>query len=257
MAHCASLEGLLPPSPLEVARLLAAGDEALGRLDAASAASRYRRGLDVARELGSAGGWLVVDCLSQLGRAAHQAGDLPGAEQWFDQAIENADVLGDPVALAHLTRELGRVLRDRGDRAGARGWFAASAGLAGQLGELHRQSAALALLLTADLDEDEGRAEEAVAGRAVAATRLGRTPSPRGSARAENHPVFATARARWEDRQWLLRVRAAEGETPFTDGMVDYLGPSADDVVKDMAPRRSALSGILAVANPVAATTAT
>jgi tetratricopeptide (TPR) repeat protein len=255
MADCARLDGIRLPLPLEAARMLAAGDEALARRDAATAASRYRRALGVARGLGSTGGWFVVDCLSQLGRTAHQAGDLAEAGHRYEQAIAGADQLGDPVASAHLTRELGRVLRDRGDGAGARGRFAASAKLAGQLGELHRQSAALAVLLTADLDEDEGRAEDAAAGRALAATRLGRARSPRRSARAENHPVFATARARWEDRRWLLRIRSAEGETPFTESMVDYLGPPAEDVVKDMAPRRSALSGVVAVANPVAATT--
>lgn len=243
--RCAAAAAALPPSPFGAAGLLCAGDAARVGGDETTARERYEQARAVARQWGRAGAGQLVDSMWQLGRLAHTAGDATAARECYLSAGVIAEDIGDRVAVAHILRELGRTMRDLDETDEARdairdSWHAALSLNDGRL-------AAVSELLLADLDAAAGRTDDAAERRARVAERF-RLRGVVG--RAESSPLYRAQLTAWDERLWNLRLRVAEGETPFVRPMAEYLGPSIDDIVRDMTPLASLISGIPAAVAP-------
>jgi tetratricopeptide (TPR) repeat protein len=243
--RCAEVATAMPPSAVAAAGLLCAGDSAYDGDDETAARAYYERALAVAEKCGPLAAGQAVDGLWQLARLALDAGDAAQARDRYLVVGGIAEELGDRVAVVHVLRELGRVLRDLGEPAAAATALENSWEAALQLGD--KRLAATSDLLLADLDDAAGRADTAQIRR----TRVAEWFSQRsGARRAEHHPIYTSVLRSWRELRWSRRLRVADGETPFVRAMEQYLGPSIDDIVRDMTPLVSLVSGVPAAVAP-------
>ncbi|GIF26529.1 tetratricopeptide (TPR) repeat protein [Actinoplanes tereljensis] len=205
----------LPPEPLRVIGLLAAGEERTATGDPAAAGS-IKTALATARTLEPVPGTLTADCLRSLARVT------PPEEsaRHLTESLAIAERLGDPYAIVHDLRHLGRAQRDSSRGADALDYFSRSARWADGL-------------------DPPGLAAARVLIEAAAAGR-----------RADAAPELAAAEGRWRDQRWLRRIRTLDGERPFADGAPDYLGPSIDQTLRDMRSRHSSVAGVPLVVGP-------
>lgn len=207
-----------PPSPAVVVGLLVAGEEALARGDVATADMYAEQVRIAARVLGDRS--LIVDSLCLLGAVASAAEEFDRARD----SLESARVIGsrqrDRIIVMHLHRELGRVLFALGDERAAVDHFAKSAALA--TGPNERTASLAASLLSASPPADEDSVAAAV----------------------------SAAEDDFAELRWLRRLRAVDGETAFAEQTTTYLGPSIDEIVRDLVPAFSGASAVPAVVSP-------
>lgn len=207
-----------PPSPAVVVGLLVAGEEALARGDVATADMYAEQVRIAASVLGDRS--LIVDSLCLLGAVASAAEEFDRARD----SLESARVIGsrqrDRIIVMHLHRELGRVLFALGDERAAVDHFAKSAALA--TGPNERTASLAASLLSASPPADEDSVAAAV----------------------------SAAEDDFAELRWLRRLRAVDGETAFAEQTTTYLGPSIDEIVRDLVPAFSGASAVPAVVSP-------
>lgn len=244
--RCAELADRVGYAPFAAVGLLCAGDGARDEGDSASARGYYERALALAADWGRQAAPQAVDAFWQLGRLAHAEGQAEVAAGHYVEAGQLAENLGDRLVVAHLLRELGRTQRDLGQAVHARELWESSLVAAQRLGD--ERLAAASRLLLADLDEAEGDSEQAATIRA----RLAEQFSKRGLAaqRAEYHHLYAAALSGLQELLWSRRLRIADGETPFVQPQATYIGPAIEDVVREMSPRASLVSGVPAAVAP-------
>jgi tetratricopeptide (TPR) repeat protein len=237
----------LPPSPLRVVGLLAQGDEALDRDDFVSATDAFSQALASARDCGVPSAELVAECRRQLGDAAHRGGRTNEAADHYQHAASIADSQGDRIGRMHDLRQLGRVMRDARDEVLARQAYEDSLALAETLND--RYAAGLGSLLLAELADVPGHLSKAESRRRAERLLLDTTMRVRGG-RVEGERLFVKVTGDWTDVCWIRRLTHIDGELPFVDSMVTYLGPSVEEVLRQMVSRRSVISGIPAVVWP-------
>ncbi len=247
MASGGELAVRLPPSPLRVVGLLAQGDEALDRGDVAAATSAYSGALAAAEACGPPGLGLVAECCRQLGDTSHRSGLAVEAVSQYQRAASIAASQGDSMGRMHDLRQLGRLRQDARDEAQAREAYGASLILAGTLGDVYAFS--LDCLLLAELTDVPGHPGQAESRQRAEQALQGTTMQLRGGP-VESERLFVQVAGGWADIRWLRRLTYIDGELPFMESMAAYLGPSVEEVLREMASRRSVTSGIPAVVRP-------
>ncbi|MEV6843100.1 tetratricopeptide repeat protein [Actinoplanes sp. NPDC051411] len=205
----------LAPSALRVIGLLAAGEERLEAGDPGGALEWFAAALRSAQEVEA----LVADCRRALARAALAAGDQAGAATHQQQAVDISRALRDEIAVMHDERALARIHLAAGRRTEAVQCLRRSSQSAAELNDVAAAVACRALLAGGRLSPD-------------------------------SDPAVSTVESRWRDLLWLRRTRWLAGEQPFSAGMPAYLGPSVDQVLREMRSRHSAVAGVPLVVRP-------
>ncbi|MEU4694901.1 tetratricopeptide repeat protein [Actinoplanes sp. NPDC023714] len=193
---------------------------------------------------------LRVVALLAAGEQRHDQGDPEAAAVTFEAALSCANRIETPPAglTADALRMLARAYRAAGDPAAAlarqREAIAVAEAQHDRIAIMHdsRDLGRLCRLLGRDeqarsyMEQSAGIAAGLHDGAALrAATGAG--------------PVDA-ADGTWRDIRWLRRTRHIVGERPFADGTPRYLGPSVDQVLREMSPRWSAITGVPLVCRP-------
>jgi tetratricopeptide (TPR) repeat protein len=204
------------PSPTVVIGLLLGAEQALADGDLDTAATSAEDARDAARVISDR--WLIVDSSRVLAAVAGRQASLDDATQLLESSLIVSRGQQDRMMAMHLYRELGLVRAAMGDQQGARQHYANSVELAAGLDEQASQDAAE--LLRDGKSGDEIADEIAVADDDAA------------------------------DMVWLRRLRAVDGETAFAARATTYIGPSIDDIVRDLVPAFSGVAGVPAVVSP-------
>ncbi|GID31108.1 tetratricopeptide repeat protein [Paractinoplanes brasiliensis] len=204
------LAGAVPDTPLRVVALLAAGEQRLDQGDLEAAVALFDEALAGATRIETPPAGLTADALRMLARACRAAGDPAGAVTRLRAAIGIAEAQQDRLAIMHDSRDLGRACRLLGRAEEAREHLERSAGIA------------------ASVDDQAALLAAGGAGGAAA----------------------TVADGQWRDTWWLRRTRQVRGERPFADGTPKYLGPSVDQVLREMSPRWSAAAAVPLACRP-------
>jgi non-specific serine/threonine protein kinase len=134
------LEGALalpgdPLAPERVTVLTGAGTMAWREADYRHAIQWHQAALDLARDLGDAGGEAFA--LNNLGVQAHALGDNDRACFLYEASRLVAEAVGSGRLVLFASHNLGQLARLRGDASGAVAWYEAALHMAEALGEDH------------------------------------------------------------------------------------------------------------------------